>query len=178
MRSSQWITCSLSYPHDVKKDGYLLLRLLETSCFGLDNYVQQATIKDTHFRKNMGGERSGVRQMIEKRKTVPPPYLVNLSDDDEVVIVEQLRPKRPAEDDTNITTVHCSANIPTLPVQVPLVPDTHPLPLFIATALYLSLPSRDHHPSPQCHLAPLHLYQQWKISTCQRSSSGQKECTQ
>jgi hypothetical protein len=22
MRSSQWITCSLSYPHDIKRDGY------------------------------------------------------------------------------------------------------------------------------------------------------------
>ena len=103
MRSHQWITCSLSYPHDVKKDGYLLLRLLETSCLSLDNYVQQATTKDTHFHKNMAGERSGIRRMIEKRKTGPPlPYLVNLSDDDEVVIVEQSRPKRHADDNTII----------------------------------------------------------------------------
>lgn len=106
MRSCQWITCSLSYPHDVKRDGYLLLTLLETPCLGLDKYIQQATSKDTHFRYNMAGERVSVRQKLLQRKTELPPFLVSLSDnDDEVIIVEgPSRPKRHAEDDVDINS--------------------------------------------------------------------------
>ncbi|KAF8953098.1 hypothetical protein BDZ97DRAFT_632600 [Flammula alnicola] len=115
-RSSQWITCTLSYPHDVKKDGSLLLRLLGTSCLGLENHVLQSTSKDTHLRFNMAGERAGVRQQLQKRKTERPPFVVNLCDDeDEVVIVEKGdRPllKRQIEDDLDLnmrpSQRHCS----------------------------------------------------------------------
>ncbi|KAF8165810.1 hypothetical protein B0H34DRAFT_805105 [Crassisporium funariophilum] len=104
MRSCQWITCSLSYPHDVKRDGYLLLRLLETSCLGLEKYVSQATTKDAHLRNNIAGERAGVRHELEKRKKEPPPFLVDISDDDEVMIVKSPHLKRLAEDDDDINT--------------------------------------------------------------------------
>ena len=49
MRSSQWITCSLSYPHNIKKNGYLLLRLLKTSCLDLEKYIQQVSTKAPHL---------------------------------------------------------------------------------------------------------------------------------
>jgi len=100
MRSSQWITCSLSYPHDVKRDGYLLLRLLKTSCLDLDKYIQQASTKAPHLRNNIAGERAGVRRKLQQRKVEPPRFLVNLSDDDtdEIEFVESPRIKRHAED--------------------------------------------------------------------------------
>ena len=101
MRSCQWITCSLSYPHDVKKDGYLLLRLLKTSCLDLEKYIQQLSTKDPHLRNNIAGERAGVRQKLQQRRIEPPHFLVNLSDDDtdEIVFVKSPRIlKRRAED--------------------------------------------------------------------------------
>jgi hypothetical protein len=95
MRSCQWITCSLSYPHDVKRDGYLLLRLLNTSCLDLEKYIKQATTKPPHLRNNMAGEHAGIRQKLQQRKVVPPRFLVSPSDDDsdEMEIVEPLRMK-------------------------------------------------------------------------------------
>ena len=100
MRSCQWITCDLSYPHDVKRDGYLLLRLLKTSCRDLEKYIQQASTKAPHLRNNIAGERAGVRQKLQQRRIEAPRFLVNLSDDDtdEVVFVESPRVKRHAED--------------------------------------------------------------------------------
>ena len=96
-RSLQWITCALPYPHTVKKDGFLLLRLLGTECLGLDDYIQQATTKDTHLRHNMTAERAEIKKQLQQRKTVPPPYLVQYisdNDDDEVVFVSQQEPLR------------------------------------------------------------------------------------
>jgi len=58
----QWITFTSSYPHDVKKDGLLLLRLLGTECLGFENYILQATSKDTHLQHNIAGEWAEVRQ--------------------------------------------------------------------------------------------------------------------
>ena len=113
MRSCQWITCSLSYPHDVKRDGYLLLRLLKTSCLDLEKYIQQATTKLSHLRNNMASERAGIRQKLQQRKVVPLHFLMSLSDDDsdEVEIVEPPRIKRYAEDEVDLnhpTQCQCS----------------------------------------------------------------------
>ncbi|KAF8972916.1 hypothetical protein BDZ97DRAFT_1778362 [Flammula alnicola] len=144
VRSCQWITCSLSYPHDVKRDGYLLLRLLETSCLGLDNYVQQAVAKDTHLRNNMAGERAGVRQKLQKRKIDPPPFLVNLSDDDdEVMIVEPPRPKRHAEDDVDINGRPSQRQCSHLAgPSIPLSPSPPPPSLYCDTSISFSPFSR------------------------------------
>lgn len=95
-RSLQWITCTPSYPHTVKKDGFLLLRLLGTECLGLDELIQQAITKDTHLRYNMTAERTAIKKQLQQRKLVPPPYLVQFvskddedDEDDAVVFVEQ-----------------------------------------------------------------------------------------
>jgi hypothetical protein len=110
-RSSQWITCTPSYPHTVKKDGFLLLRLLGTECLGLDELIQQATTKDAHLRYNITAERTTIKKQLQQRKIAPPPYLVQFvsendnDDDDEVVSVERQQPppqlKRQREDDVD-----------------------------------------------------------------------------
>ncbi|KDR83981.1 hypothetical protein GALMADRAFT_275227 [Galerina marginata CBS 339.88] len=133
LRSFQWITCSLSYPHDVKRDGYLLLRLPKTSCLNLEKYVQQATAKAPHLRNNMAGERAGVREKLQQRKIEPPRFLVNWSDDDdedEVVFVKSRTLKRHAESELDdirpsqrlrpqpspsISAFHCETPTPASP---------------------------------------------------------------
>jgi hypothetical protein len=108
-RSSQWITCTPSYPHTVKKDGFLLLRLLGTDGLGLDELIEQATTKDTHFRYNMTAEHTGIKKQLQQRKIAPLPYVIqyvseNDDDDDEVVCVEQQQLpqlKRQHEDDVD-----------------------------------------------------------------------------
>lgn len=96
-----------SYPHTVKKDGSLLLRLLGIDCLGLDEHIQQATIKDTHLRYNMTAERAGIKKQLQQRKIEPPAYLVQYvsDDDDEVVFVERQEPsqlKRAPEEDMDV----------------------------------------------------------------------------
>ena len=108
-QSSQWITCTPSYPHTVKKDGFLFLRHLGTECLSLDELIQQATIKDTHLRYNITAERTGIKKQLQQRKIAPPPYLVQYVSDnddehDKLVFVEQQEPprlKRQLEDDVD-----------------------------------------------------------------------------
>ena len=69
MRNRQWITCTPSYPHDVKKDGYLLLRRTSvTYCHDFESHSHQANLKPPHFRDNMAYERASVRTMLAQRR--------------------------------------------------------------------------------------------------------------
>ena len=49
MQNRQWITCSLSFPHHVKRDGRLLLHRLGVACINLLEYVEQSKAKPMHF---------------------------------------------------------------------------------------------------------------------------------
>lgn len=67
--SSQWISCLATYPHDVTKDGYLLLRRPSVMSLSLwDDYLELATARPIHFRHNLTGEREYVRQQHRERK--------------------------------------------------------------------------------------------------------------
>jgi hypothetical protein len=69
MRNRQWITCTPSYPHDVKKDGFLLLRRPSVlNCYEFEIHRHQADLKPPHFRDNMAHERASVRTMLVQRK--------------------------------------------------------------------------------------------------------------
>jgi hypothetical protein len=43
IRNNHWVSCSPSYPHDVKKDGFLLLRLTNVICHEFDAHLGSAT---------------------------------------------------------------------------------------------------------------------------------------
>ncbi|KAJ3497492.1 hypothetical protein NLJ89_g10344 [Agrocybe chaxingu] len=52
----QWVGCSPSYPHDVKKDGHLFLRHYGVVCDGFEEQLKLATTKLMHFHDNQPGE--------------------------------------------------------------------------------------------------------------------------
>lgn len=88
---AQWVSCSPSYPHDVKKDCHLLLRCPGIICTNFDSYLSHATEKPIHMRTNMAGERSVIRDQLRQRKASSRISIINLSDD-EVEIVERICP--------------------------------------------------------------------------------------
>ncbi|KAF8804504.1 hypothetical protein BYT27DRAFT_7071774, partial [Phlegmacium glaucopus] len=146
-RTSQWITCGLSYPHDVKRDGSLLLRLLGTlSCLDLEKHIQQTTSREAHFRSNMAHERSDMRRRIRKWNIEASPFVVSLSDDeDDVEIVEfqsspSLQRKRQHDDELD-SNAHELGNNPR-----PLQRSRYESPTTLDQSLSLSFP---HHDTPK-----------------------------
>lgn len=69
----QWVTCTRSYPHDVKKDGYLLLRRPSIKrLVDFDNYLSLALEKPLHFRNNLVHDRTYVKnRLLHKSKNKP-----------------------------------------------------------------------------------------------------------
>ena len=86
MQHRQWVTCSLSFPHHVTRNGRLLLRRLGVTCSDLLDYVEQSKVKPMHFRDNMAGERAAVRAQLKQKKVIPssPIELFDDAEDDHV----------------------------------------------------------------------------------------------
>jgi hypothetical protein len=65
----QWVTCTRSYPHDVKKDGYLLLRRPSIKkLVDFDDYLSLALEKPLHFRNNLVHDRSYIKNKLHEYK--------------------------------------------------------------------------------------------------------------
>jgi hypothetical protein len=68
----QWVTCTRSYPHDVKKDGYLLLRRPSVKrLVDFDDYLSLALEKPLHFRYNLVHDRTYVKNKLHEYKKKP-----------------------------------------------------------------------------------------------------------
>ncbi len=94
-RNNYWVFCSPTYPHTVKKDGYLLLRRRNASCHDFETHLANATQKPTHFRDNLPAERKFVKTAIDKRRKPPPIDIISLSD---IEAEEERRGKRKRSD--------------------------------------------------------------------------------
>lgn len=111
---SQWISCIHSYPHDLKKDGYLFLRRPSVSCIDFDTHAMHAKDKMQHLFLNMPGERSAIKKRLQHRKAKPLLSLTELKDehsDSEVEIIEPVVRKRQRcespTDNTSSQPHHC-----------------------------------------------------------------------
>ncbi|KJA21480.1 hypothetical protein HYPSUDRAFT_120682, partial [Hypholoma sublateritium FD-334 SS-4] len=61
----QWVTCLLSYPHQVSKTRHLLLwRMNVTVCPELDKYLETIAEVPTHMWHNMANERLTIKQQL------------------------------------------------------------------------------------------------------------------
>lgn len=103
---SQWISCIHSYPHELKKDGYLFLRRPTVSCLDFDTHATHAKGKMQHLFLNMPGERSVIKKHLQHRKANPP-FALDLEDEeeDEVEFVEcSVRKRRRPESPIDITS--------------------------------------------------------------------------
>jgi len=80
---SQWISCTHSYPHELKKDGYLFLRRPSVTCLDFDTHATHAKGKMQHLFLNMPGERSAIKKRLQHRKANPPLVLIDLEDEEE-----------------------------------------------------------------------------------------------
>jgi hypothetical protein len=97
---SQWISCIHSYPHELRKDGYLFLRRPSITCLNFDTHATHAKEKMQHLFLNMPGERSAIKKRLQHRKANPPLVLIDLEDeeDGEVEFVEPPVRKRHRSD--------------------------------------------------------------------------------
>jgi len=80
MRNFQWITCTPSFPHAVRKDGFLLLRRPGISCLDFETHRLQAQLRPAHFRDNMPHERATIRAMLAKRRQLEKLEIIDESD--------------------------------------------------------------------------------------------------
>jgi hypothetical protein len=104
---SQWVSCTHSYPHELKKDGYLFLRHPSVTCLNFDTHAAHAKSKMQHLFLNMPGERSAIKKHLQHRKAKPPLVLIDLGDDEdsEVEFMEPpVRKRQRSESPTNITS--------------------------------------------------------------------------
>ena len=104
---SQWISCIHSYPHELKKDGYLFLRRPSVTCLDFDTHATHAKGKMQHLFLNMPGECSAIKKRLQHRKANLPLVLIDLEDkeEDEVEFVERSVCKRQrSESPTDITS--------------------------------------------------------------------------
>ncbi|KJA27630.1 hypothetical protein HYPSUDRAFT_197824 [Hypholoma sublateritium FD-334 SS-4] len=74
--ASQWVVCTSTFPHQVRKNGFLLLRRREIAgtleqCADFDVYKQLGTEAMPHFRDNLAGERAGVQMALQSRHVTP-----------------------------------------------------------------------------------------------------------
>jgi len=79
-RNGYWISCSPTYPHVVKKDGFLLLRRPNISCYEFETHLENAIRKPSHFRDNLPSERKFVKAAIQERRRPPPLDIISISD--------------------------------------------------------------------------------------------------
>ncbi|KAF8903512.1 hypothetical protein CPB84DRAFT_1845804 [Gymnopilus junonius] len=90
----QWVACSPSYPHDVKKDGYLFLqRPYVVSLIDFDDHLALAEERPIHFHHNIMGERAYIQEEHRERRRMAVP-VVDVSDN-EVEIIEHLTSHSP-----------------------------------------------------------------------------------
>ena len=105
---SQWISCIHSYPHDLKKDGYLFLRRPSVTCLDFDTHAGHATDKTPHLFLNMSGERSAIKKRLQCRKAKPTLSFIEQGDEDsdnEVEFVEPaVRKRQRSESPTDVTS--------------------------------------------------------------------------
>lgn len=104
---SQWISCTNSYPHELKKDGYLFLRRPSVTCLNFDTHAAHAKGKMQHLFLNMPGERSTIKKHLERRKANLPLVFIDLDNEEnnEVEFVEPpVHKRKRSESPTNIAT--------------------------------------------------------------------------
>ena len=88
---SQWISCTHSYPHELKKDGYLFLCCPSVTCHNFDTHATHAKGKMQHLFLNMPGECSAIKKHLQHHKANTPLVLIDL-EDEEVSEVEFVGP--------------------------------------------------------------------------------------
>ncbi len=83
IRNCQWVGCMPSYPHDVRRDGYLFLRRPSvTLCRDFESHYSQSLQGMQHFRDNLTKERADVRNMLANRRNTQPLHIIDLCDID------------------------------------------------------------------------------------------------
>ena len=83
MWNCQWIVCTPSYPHDVRRDGYLFLRRPTVICCqDFKDHYTQSLQRPQHFRDNMTKERSDIRSLLTNKRKAQHLHIVDLSDID------------------------------------------------------------------------------------------------
>lgn len=143
-RNSYWVSCSPTYPHTLKKGGYLLLQRPNISCHDFETHLENATRKPSHFRDNLPSERKFVKAIIQERKRPLPLNVVNFSDieaekarhekrkryeydhDDNYPLSQRARlspPKTPSHSSTSVTSspipVRSSSITISSPISIP-----------------------------------------------------------
>ena len=81
IQNCQWVGCTPSYPHDVRRNRYLFLRRPSvTLCQDFENHYTQSLQGTQHFRDNMAKERADVRNLLANRRKSQHLQIVDLSD--------------------------------------------------------------------------------------------------
>lgn len=142
---AQWVSCSPSYPHDVKKDGRLLLRRPGVICEDFDLHLQHATDKPVHMRFNMPGERSAIKEQLRQRAKPSHISVFSPSDNDSEVEFVDLDPVTPTrssfkrsrdvstEGDRTRPTKHICEIL--TPISIASSPSPAPSPLYSISSL-------------------------------------------
>lgn len=154
----QWVACLPSYPHDVTKDGYLLLRHPSTvDLMDFDVHLSHACEKPIHLRYNLAGDRADIRQRLQERRKAIYVPVIEISDDEggsssgrgeNPAVIETpctMKRKRSVHDDE--ATSHPSHRQWTISTQSPSPCATSPSPF--------SLPSS---PSPIPSIQPVKIH--------------------
>jgi hypothetical protein len=108
IRYALWVSCSPSYPHDVKKDCRLLLRRPGVICTGFETHLEHATEKPVHMRFNMAGERAAIKVQLQHRRTAASPTsVIELTDNDDndltvITPVRRVPMKRPYDESDDV----------------------------------------------------------------------------
>jgi hypothetical protein len=90
IRYALWVSCSPSYPHDVKSDCRLLLRRPGIVCTGFEMHLEHATEKPVHMRLNMPGERAAIKDRLHRRKNALPDPLVTVDRTPDNALIGQI----------------------------------------------------------------------------------------
>jgi hypothetical protein len=144
----QWVTCTRSYPHDVNKDGYLLLRRPSVKrLVDFDDYFSLALEKPLHFRNNLVLDRTYVKNKLHEYKKKPTTIskhnhyerkhaVSDIEDDGDVSVIEVSdgEPPRPLkraardsiDDRSSQRRRHDSGSIASMCTSVPSSPSSLP----------------------------------------------------
>lgn len=67
MRHHHWIQVDDHYPHVLTTDMYILLRRRGIACADFDDSLSRLSVKPTHLRLNMMGERRSLRPSLKRK---------------------------------------------------------------------------------------------------------------
>jgi len=137
MRHHHWIQVDASYPHVLTTDMYILLRRRGVACADFDNTLARLSMKPTHLRFNMVGDRRSLQPSLKRKPDFDDPNFIDLT----------MTPKR------------CRLSTPSSPI---VVDSPSPLQAFSITPKQERLPSAplmsSPSPSPAFADSPSHSF--------------------